>query len=298
MILAGGAAQVVLAGKQAGFAVVDEEEVPLLEGFEQGGAEIVDPVVHGVAAGEMDVAHLAAHAALQIGLDVTEEEIGLGAIALGQFGIEIGEDVEICAQRFAIVHIGRVLAGPEKRLAGDAIEAGEIDLARRQKIDVFLREILADDADDFDLRVIRGGEGDVGARSAEHAVYFSMRRFDAVIGNGSNDDEGHVRPNCSNRAVGSGRSFIARNDVVREVFGRLLMGGLPPSAGEGDDGERPAADHDGIERVAEGEGGQADHGADHPGIVAAGFDRALAHRRQGAAGHEGAAHADQAENHA
>ena len=40
----------------------------------------------------------------------------------------------------------------------------------------------------FDLRVIAGGEGDVGARSAEHAVDFSMRRFDAVIGNGSNDD--------------------------------------------------------------------------------------------------------------
>ena len=51
--LGGGAAQVVLARKQAGFAVVDQQEVPLLEGFEQGRAEIVDPVIHGVAAGEL-----------------------------------------------------------------------------------------------------------------------------------------------------------------------------------------------------------------------------------------------------
>ena len=33
--LRGGAAQVVLAGEQARFAVVDQQEIPLLEGFEQ-----------------------------------------------------------------------------------------------------------------------------------------------------------------------------------------------------------------------------------------------------------------------
>src|ERR1035437_7402472 len=219
----GGAAQVVLARKQAGFAVVDQQEVPLPESFQQRRAEIVDPAIHGVAAGELDVTHLPAHAALQIGLDVAQKEIRLGAVALRQLGIEIGENVEIGAQGLAIVHIGRVLAGPEKRLAGDAIEAGEIDLARRQKIDVFLGEIFAHDADDFDLRVIRGGKGDVRARSAEHAVYFSMRRFDAVIGYRSNHDEGHVRPNCSNRLVATGGLFIPRNNLLREVFGRLGM---------------------------------------------------------------------------
>src|SRR5450759_2492076 len=198
--LGGGAAQVVFARKQAGFAVVDQQEVPLLESFQQRRAEIVDPVIHRVAAGELDVAHLPAHAALQIGLDIAQEEIRLGAVALRQLGIEIGENVEIGPQGLAIVHIGRVLAGPEKRLAGDAIQAAEIDLAGRQKIDVFLREIFADDADDFNLREIRGGEGDVRARSAEHAVYFSMRRFDAVIGYGPNHDEGHVRPDCSSPA--------------------------------------------------------------------------------------------------
>ena len=209
MIFGGGAAQVVFAGKQAGFTIVDEQEVPLFEGLEQGGTKVVDPVVHRVAAGEPDVLHLIADAALQVGLYVAQKEKRLAAIAFGQFGIEIGEDVEIGLQRLAVVHIGRVLTGPEEGLAGDAIETGEIDLAGRQEIDVFLREILADDADDFDLRKIRGGERNVGARSAEHAVNFSMRRFDAVIGNGSNHDEGHVRQDCSelrSRLAVSGQS--------------------------------------------------------------------------------------------
>src|ERR1035438_8542558 len=128
--LGGGAAQVVFARKQAGFAIVDQQEVPLLEGFEQRRAEVVDPVIHGVAAGELDVAHLVAHAALQIGLDVAQEEIRLGAVALRQLGIEIREDVEIGPQGHAVVHVRRVLAGPEKRLAGDAIESGEIEFSR------------------------------------------------------------------------------------------------------------------------------------------------------------------------
>src|ERR1017187_1942217 len=52
----GGAAQVVFVREQTGFAIVDQQEIPLLEGFEQSRAEIVDPVVHGVPAGELDIA--------------------------------------------------------------------------------------------------------------------------------------------------------------------------------------------------------------------------------------------------
>src|ERR1035437_5491045 len=94
----GGAARVVLAGKQAGFAVVDQQEVPLLERFQQSRAEIVDPVIHGVAASELDVAHLPAHAALQIGLDIAQKEIRLGAVALRQLGVVEGKSVDLGAQ--------------------------------------------------------------------------------------------------------------------------------------------------------------------------------------------------------
>src|SRR6266567_143716 len=86
------------------------------------------------------------HASLEVGLDVAEEKVGLGAIAVGQLGIEIGEDVEVGAERLAIVHIGRIFSGPEEGLAGNAIEAGEVDLAGGEEVDIFLREILADHA--------------------------------------------------------------------------------------------------------------------------------------------------------
>ena len=36
----------------------------------------------------------------------------------------------------------------------------------------------------LDLREIAGGEGDIGGRAAQHAVHLSVRRFDAVIGDG------------------------------------------------------------------------------------------------------------------
>src|SRR5581483_8478836 len=42
--LGGGAADVVLAGEEARLAIVDQQEVPLLQGLEKLRAEIVDPI--------------------------------------------------------------------------------------------------------------------------------------------------------------------------------------------------------------------------------------------------------------
>ena len=66
--------EVVVAGEHARFSVVDEEDVEALENFEQRGAMVLDPVVHGVAGDELDAGHGFAHAALQDGIDVGEEE--------------------------------------------------------------------------------------------------------------------------------------------------------------------------------------------------------------------------------
>ena len=62
---------------------------------------------------------------------------------------------------------------------------------------------------------------------------------------------------------------------MREVFGRFLMGRLPPSGRVVEGGEEPAGEHDGIEGAAEGDGGEADQGAHHPGVVTSRFDYAL-----------------------
>ena len=133
--------------------------------------------------------HLPAHPFLQCGLNVAQQEVGRGSVRFGQLGTEIGEDVEIGAQGGAVVHIGRVDARPEEGLAsGDALQAGEIDVARGQQIDILLREIVAHDGDDLHRGEIAGGQRDIGGGAAEHAVHFSMRRFHAVVGNGSNND--------------------------------------------------------------------------------------------------------------
>ena len=63
-------------------------------------AKILDPVVHGVAAGQPQAVHLRAHAALQRGLDVAEQQVRRVPVALRQLGIEVGEDVQVGAQRW------------------------------------------------------------------------------------------------------------------------------------------------------------------------------------------------------
>ena len=51
--------RLVLRGEHAGFSVVDEEYVEALEHFEQRGAMILDPVIHGVAGDELDACGMA-----------------------------------------------------------------------------------------------------------------------------------------------------------------------------------------------------------------------------------------------
>ena len=66
------------AGKHARFAIVDQQKIPVADGRQQLVAKIVDPEIHGVAAGQAQVVHLRAHAALQSRLDVAEQQIGRG----------------------------------------------------------------------------------------------------------------------------------------------------------------------------------------------------------------------------
>ena len=65
--LGSGLAQIVFSRQHAGFVIVDEQEVPVLNGFEQFLAKVADPEVHGVAARQAHVLHLGANAALQAG---------------------------------------------------------------------------------------------------------------------------------------------------------------------------------------------------------------------------------------
>ncbi len=126
--------------------------------FEQIVAKILDPIIHGVAARQAEAVHLLAHAALQGGLDVAEQQVGRFLVAFRQLGIEIGEHVQIGAQRSAIVHVVRINARPEERLAAlYALQAFQIDPAVRQQLFVFSGEVVAHHGDDLGLGKIAGG---------------------------------------------------------------------------------------------------------------------------------------------
>ena len=68
------AQKIVLAGKLAGFGIVDHQDVHVFQGFAQIGVGALDPVVHGVHRGQFWRAFdLMEHVALQIGSDVGQK---------------------------------------------------------------------------------------------------------------------------------------------------------------------------------------------------------------------------------
>jgi hypothetical protein len=137
--------EIPVAGKHAGFAVVDQQEIPLGDGREQLGAKILDPEIHGVAAGEAQPVHLRAHACAAARVGCCPGTSTDHACNCRDFGAEIGENVEIGDQRFAIVHVVGILACPEKRFSRNALETFQIDVLGTQELGVFGCEIVAYD---------------------------------------------------------------------------------------------------------------------------------------------------------
>src|SRR5260370_10543084 len=80
--LARGLAQVGLAREHARFVIVDQQKVPVLDGLKQIFPEIAYPEVHSIAAGQAQVLHLVADAALQAGLDVPQQQVAGVLVAL------------------------------------------------------------------------------------------------------------------------------------------------------------------------------------------------------------------------
>src|SRR6185436_4573512 len=90
--LRSGAAQVVLAGEHARFAVVDQQEIPFGDGLQQLVAMIGDPVIHRIASHQAQSVHLRADGSLQLGLDISEQQVRLRAVGGRELGLEVGED--------------------------------------------------------------------------------------------------------------------------------------------------------------------------------------------------------------
>src|ERR1700722_20084585 len=188
----GGFAQVRMAGKHFRFTIVDQQEVPVADGRKQLVTEIGDPVVHGVAAGQAHVRHLIADRRLQSGLNVAEQKIFCRLVFLGNLGIEVRENVQVGLKRGAIVHVVGIFSGPKKRLPRDAFQTFEIDPVMGQQVGIFLSEIVAHDADGSGFCKEARGKRYIGGGTSEHTVHATVRSFDAVIGDGTNDNKRHL----------------------------------------------------------------------------------------------------------
>ena len=113
---AGGPGQVGLAGQLADLGVVDDQAVDLGDRRPQRVPGGLDPEVHRVEAAEVGAA-LGADLALQVGLDVGEEE-GVGGLrALRELRLELGEDAEPGVLGVGDVEVVLVAAAPEEGLA-------------------------------------------------------------------------------------------------------------------------------------------------------------------------------------
>ena len=112
----------------------------------------IDPVIHGVAAGEADALHLAAHVGLQCRLDVGQEEKVGVFVLLGDAGLKSFEDVEVGVVGFRFVEVVGIGSAPAECLALRALDAAGVDVVLMENLFLLGAEIFADDGHDADLR--------------------------------------------------------------------------------------------------------------------------------------------------
>ena len=176
----------------------------------------VDPEVHRVHRDEPRGRALLAHVALQVGLDVAQEQ-HLGVARGGrELRLEVLEDVEVRLQRVALVDVAVVAAGPEERLAaGHVLDVVGQHPAVVQDRVLLLAEVVAHRPDDAGLGELRRGEREVHGRAAEQPVAAPGRGLDGVEGDGSDHGERHERRGSLADACAAGEGYLRRMRAIR-----------------------------------------------------------------------------------
>ena len=122
-----------------------------------------------------------AHAALENGIDVGEEEKFRVAIGVGNLGLECGKDVEIGLEGFGFVEVVEIGAFPEEAFAGRALDAAGVDLVGVE--DGFCSAAPKSSPTTAMTRTwvkIAGGQGEIGCCAAKAALPASCRGFNGV----------------------------------------------------------------------------------------------------------------------
>src|SRR5262245_40969914 len=102
----------------------------------------------------------------------------------------------------ALVDIFVIAAAPVKCIARFAFDAADIDIALGEQIEIILRKVFADDADDSHRGKETRAEGEVRGRTAQDALRRTERRLDRIKGNRANNQDTHrvnPKPRISNQ---------------------------------------------------------------------------------------------------
>src|SRR5581483_10128974 len=83
---------------------------------------------------------------LQFRLDIRQEEQVAIAVLIGNDGMKIGVDAQMCVERIARVHIHMVARTPAERWPFAYLQTRQIDGALTPEIQVFAREVAPDDS--------------------------------------------------------------------------------------------------------------------------------------------------------
>ncbi len=195
--LARRAPQVVLLGELAGLLVVDHQRPDLRERLHQVVALDVDPQVHRVGGDQHRGADLAEHVELEHRIDVAEQHQLCVLVRLVQLGLEVGEHAEPGVEGLAGRQVRGVAADPVERLAGRALDPGDVDADPGELVDVAPRKVIADHPDDRDaLGEIGRGAGDERRRAAEQISVEPEGAVDVIERDRANDKQGTMSAAC------------------------------------------------------------------------------------------------------
>jgi len=151
-----------------------------------------DPEVHRVEAREPRPLALLAHVALEIGLDVGQEERLRVDRALRELRLEVGEDVELGVEGVADVEVPLVLTRVEEGLASlDVLDVLGVHLVAAQHLVLALGEVVAHRPHHADVAEVGRGEREVHGGAAEGALALPKGGLDRVKGDRTDDDEAH-----------------------------------------------------------------------------------------------------------
>src|SRR5579872_3511630 len=179
--MARGAHQVVFAGELARFGIVNHQDVRVAQRLAKLLGRALDPIIHRVQRNDFGAAfNLMQNRTLQRGIDIRQKNVTGRLVRFGKTRLKIREDIEFGGESRALVHIFVIAPGPEKCLAGSALESQSVHAAPVKNRRILLGKIISYDSDEIYVSEETRGYREVCGRAAQHAIDFPERRFDSV----------------------------------------------------------------------------------------------------------------------